>query len=139
MGNRYMRENIHTPYVNVTQLEFGFRTNGASNPAIFLSNSGGAYNVGATLAPFITSITRTGTGLYLITFADSYPNLVGAWADCMGLITSSAKITAVNNVGTSSPVTANLTTLTSSAAADIASGAQNIVWCGFTFVNSWSQ
>jgi hypothetical protein len=137
MANRQFRNVTYTPYVSPTYLEFGFQTKGAASPTIFYAGAG-AYGAG-TLPAFITSITRTGVGTFLITLADSFPNMVSAWAQANGLLTSGAVITAVNNVGTSSPVTVNLTTTTSGAAADIAAGANNIIWVGLGFLNSWSS
>ncbi len=137
MANRQFRNVTYTPYVNPAYIEFGFQTNGAANPTIYY-NGKGAYGAG-TLGSFITSITRTGVGTYLVTFADSYPNVASAWAQMQGSLNSGAVITSINNIGTALPATVAITTTTSGAAADIAAGAQNICWVGLEFLNTWAQ
>jgi hypothetical protein len=133
-----MRNMTYTPYVNETTVQAGFQCNGASTPTIFYSK--GPYGAAAApLHPIIASIARTGVGTFTITFADAWPMLVNAWSTVNGALTSTSQITSVSNVGTATPVVAGLTTMTSAAAADIAAGANNIVWFGFVFLNTWSQ
>jgi hypothetical protein len=115
-----------------------FSVNGASSPVAFRGPDG----LGTTLPAGITSLTRTGTGEYTLTFDDSFYAMTGAQVSLMLATAADSKVqlTAVPaNLNTSTAMTQKITTITTAAAADIAAASGNEVFFEFRFKRSMAK
>ena len=109
----------------VRTLDITFFPNGASNPTTNAWQTRG-----------VSSITRTGTGTYLITLLDQYLQIKGAFADLAKATATAnwAQVGTISNVGTSTPVTIVVRTVDNSGSpVDEAAAATTYVCVSVTF------
>lgn len=98
-------------------ISFGIRPNGTSTPTI-VEDVGDA----------VSSVSRSGVGVYVITLRDTWLALCGAGIT-LQLNTAAdtqVQITGATTVATTRTITTTI--LTAGVAADIASNANNIIW-----------
>lgn len=115
-----------------------FSTNGASSPVAFRGPDG----LGTDKPAGITSITRTGTGEFTLTFDDNFYAMTSAQVSLMLGTAGDSKVqfTGVpGNLNTSSALTQKITTITGTAAADIAAASGNEVFFEFRFKRSMAK
>ena len=116
-----------------------FSTNGGSSPVAFRGPDG----LGTTLPSGITSITRTNTGEYTITFDDQFYSITSMQCSLMLGTAADSKVQFTGIPGNLNSATAaltqKLTTITTAAAADIAAASGNEVWFTFRLKRSASK